>query len=96
VSAILLVVALLTALAQREFIAAVSERDLVRSRFAERTEGLHPELSAIAALRDDASYYVRQLWRRQPQADIERKRLLAIGGVALALGCLAWLVWGPV
>ena len=94
-SAILLGVAILTALAQRDFIAAVSARDAVRSRLAERSEGLHPELSAMTALRDDAVYYLRQLGRRQPQADIERKRLFAIGGLAIALACFAWLIWSP-
>jgi hypothetical protein len=95
-SAILLGVAILTALAQRDFIAAVSARDAVRSRLAERSEGLHPELSMLSAFRDDATYYLRQLGRRQPQSDIERKRLFAIGGVALALACFAWLVWSPI
>jgi len=95
VSAILLGVAILSALAQRDFIAAVSARDAVRSRLAERSEGLHPELSMMAALRDDAAYYFRQLGRHQPEPVIERKRLLALGGVAVAVICLAWLVWGP-
>jgi hypothetical protein len=94
-SAILLGVAILTALAQRDFIAAVSSRDAVRSRLAERSAGLHPELSTMSAFRDDATYYLRQLGRRQPQPDIERKRLVALGGVALALACLGWLVWSP-
>jgi hypothetical protein len=96
VSGVLIAVAILTALAQRDFISAVSSRDAIRSRLAERSDGLHPELSTMAAFRDDAMYYLRQLGRRQPERDIERKRLTAVAGVAAAAVCLAWLLWGPI
>ncbi len=94
-SAILIGVAVIAALLQRDFIAAVSGRDGVRSRLAERSEGLAPGESMTRALRVDAGYYLRQLRRRQPEPDIERKRLLAIAGVAAALACLAWLLFWP-
>ena len=94
-SAILIAVAIIAALLQRDFIAAVSGRDGVRSRLAERSAGLAPGVSMTQALRVDASYYLRQLRRRQPEPDIERKRRLAVIGVAVAALCLAWLLFGP-
>jgi hypothetical protein len=92
---IALAVAMLAAFLQREFISAVSGRDGVRSLLAERTTEADPELSMAAALRGDARYYLRQLRRRQPEPDIERKRLAALAGVAIAAGSIAWLLWGP-
>ncbi len=87
--------AILAAYLQRVFITAVADRDRVESRLAQRAAGLAPELSAMAALRADARYYIRQLGRRQPQQDIERKRLGALAGVVIASGVLLWLLFGP-
>jgi thioesterase domain-containing protein len=95
VSAILIAVAIIAALLQREFIAAVSGRDHVDSVLARRAAGLEPGMSAFSALRTDARYYLRQLRRRQPQGDIERKRWFALGGLAAAVACLVWLLVLP-
>jgi Flp pilus assembly protein TadB len=95
VSAILLAVAIVAALLQRDFIAAVAGRDGIRSRLAERAEGNLPDVTAVSALRTDAQYYLRQLSRRQPQHEIERKRRLALVGVAAALAMIAWLLFAP-
>jgi hypothetical protein len=95
VSAILLAVAIVAALLQRDFIAAVAGRDGIRSRLAERAEGNLPEVTTVGALRTDARYYLRQLSRRQPEHDIERKRRLALVGVAAALAAIAWLLFAP-
>jgi hypothetical protein len=92
VSAILLGIAILTALAQREFIAAVASRDGVRSRLAERSAGLAPGVSVGQALRVDAGYYLRQLRRRQREPEIERRRLLALGGLLVAALAFVWLL----
>lgn len=94
-SAVLLGIAILTALAQREFIAAVAERDGVRSRLAERSAGLAPGVSISDALRVDAAFYLRQLSRRQAEPAIERKRRLAVGGLFVVLIVFAWLVTIP-
>jgi hypothetical protein len=95
VSAILLAVAIVAALLQRDFIAAVAGRDGVQSRMAERSAGLAPGVSMAQALRVDAAYYLRQIRRRQPQRDIERKRRFALAGMAAALAAIAWLVFVP-
>jgi len=94
-SAILIAVAIIAALLQRDFIAAVSGRDGVQSRLAERSAGIAPGVSMTQALRADASYYLRQLGRRQPEGEIERKRRFALAGVAAAVVCLAWLLFVP-
>ncbi|HEY7132575.1 MAG TPA: hypothetical protein VH440_10005 [Candidatus Limnocylindrales bacterium] len=94
-SAILIGVAIVAALLQRDFIAAVSGRDGVQSRLAERSAGLAPGVSMTQALRVDAGYYLRQLRRRQPEREIERKRVLALAGLAAAIACLAWLLFAP-
>lgn len=91
-TAILIGVAIIAALVQRDFIAAVSGRDGVQSRLAERSAGLAPGVSMTQALRVDAGYYLRQLRRRQPERDIERKRLIALMGLLVAGGCLLWLL----
>jgi hypothetical protein len=95
VSAILLAVAIVAALLQRDFIAAVAGRDGIRSRLAERAEGNLPEVTTVGALRTDAGYYLRQLVRRQPEPDIERKRRLALVGVVAAFGMIGWLLFAP-
>ena len=94
-SAILLGIAIVAALLQRDFIAAVAGRDGVQSRIAERSAGLAPGVSMAQALRVDASYYLRQLRRRQPEGEIERKRRFALVGLAVALAAIAWLVLIP-
>jgi hypothetical protein len=95
VSAILLGVAIVAALLQRDFIAAVSGRDGIRSRMAERSAGLAPGVSLTQALRVDAGYYLHQLRRRQPEAEIERKRRFALGGLVAAAACIVWLLALP-
>jgi hypothetical protein len=95
VSAILLAVAIVAALLQRDFIASVAGRDGIRSRLAERAEGNLPGVTAVTALRTDAGYYLRQLRRRQPEHDIERKRRLALVGVVAAIAAIAWLLFAP-
>ena len=94
-SAILLAVAIVAALLQRDFIAAVAGRDGIRSQLAERGEGNLPDVTTFAALRTDARYYLRQVSHRQPQHDIERKRRLALVVVAAALAMIAWLLFAP-
>ena len=94
-SAILLAVAIVAALLQRDFIAAVAGRDGIRSRLADRAEGNAPGVTTVSALRTDAGYYLRQLRRRQPEGDIERKRRLALVGVAAALAVIVWLLFAP-
>ena len=94
-SAILLAVAIVAALLQRDFIAAVAGRDGIRSRLADRAEGNLPDVTTVSALRTDASYYLRQLGRRQPEGDIERKRRLALVGVVAAVAMIAWLLFAP-
>ena len=54
-----------------------------------------PDVTTFAALRTDARYYLRQVSHRQPQHDIERKRRLALVGVAAALAMIAWLLFAP-
>ena len=49
----------------------------------------------MSALRTDAGYYLRQLGRRQPEHDIERKRRLALVGVVAAVAMIAWLLFAP-
>ena len=88
-------VAILAAYLQRAFILAVSTRDGVHGLMELRAAGQRPELSTFAALRGDAAYYLRQLRRRQPEPDIERKRLGALVGLSVAALTLAWLLWGP-
>jgi hypothetical protein len=95
VSAILLAVAIVAALLQRDFIAAVAGRDGIRSRLADRAEGNLPDVTAVSALRTDAAYYLRQLGRRQPEPEIERKRRLALVGVVAAVAMIAWLLFAP-
>jgi hypothetical protein len=95
VSAILIAVAIIAALLQRDFIGAVSDRDGVQSRLAERSAGIAPGVSMTQALRADATYYLRQLGRRQAQPEIERKRRFALAGVAAAVAALVWLLFGP-
>jgi hypothetical protein len=87
--------AVLAAYLQRTFMDAVMERDGVRSLVQLRAAGQRPELTPFAAMRGDAAYYVRQLRRRQPEPAIERKRLAALAGIAVAVGTLAWLLWAP-
>jgi hypothetical protein len=95
VSAILIGVAIIAALLQRDFIAAVSGRDGVQSRLAERSAGIAPGVSMTQAFRADAAYYLRQLGRRQPEGEIERKRRFALAGMAAAIASLAWLLFAP-
>jgi hypothetical protein len=52
-------------------------------------------VTTASALRTDAGYYLRQLSRRQPEGDIERKRRLALVGVGAALAAIAWLLFAP-
>ena len=88
-------VAILAAYLQRAFIAAVSARDGVHGLMELRAAGQRPEMSTFEALRGDAAYYVRQLRRRQPDPDIERKQWVAFAGLGIAALTLAWLLWGP-
>ena len=94
-SAILLGIAIVAALLQRDFIAAVAGRDGVRSRMADRSAGLAPGVTMPQALRVDASYYLRQLRRRQPEREIERKRRFALLGLTVAVAGIAWLLFAP-
>ena len=94
-SALLLGVAIVAALLQRDFIAAVAGRDGVRSRIADRSAGLAPGTSLTQALRVDAAFYLRQLRHRQPESEIERKRRIALLGLAVAAACMAWLLVLP-
>jgi len=87
-------VALLAAYLQQVFLSAVTQRDGVRLLRTARADGTDPDVSALGALRADAGYYLRQLRHRQPQPDIERKRLGALGGIGLVLFALVWLLLG--